>query len=149
MKYLQLACAATLSTVVSLSTAAFTLDETNRVAISILSYAAGSMEDDISETADYGVLRLISAQWEQAEEILRAQNVLVSTSEVISASVPDRPGGLSSLLSVLAKENIDISYMYSVFGKANSGANMVFKVNDVDGVEKILVENGFEINTID
>lgn len=56
MKYLQLACAATLSTVVSLSTAAFTLDETNRVAISILSYAAGSMEDDISETADYPVL---------------------------------------------------------------------------------------------
>ena len=103
----------------------------------------------ISETADYGVLRLISAQWEQAEEILRAQNVLVSTSEVISASVPDKPGGLSSLLSVLAKENVDISYMYSVFGKANGGANMVFKVSDVDGVEKILVENGFEINTID
>lgn len=55
MKHLQLACAATLSTVVSLSTAAFTSDETNEVAKSILSYAAGDMEDDISETADYPV----------------------------------------------------------------------------------------------
>ena len=103
----------------------------------------------ISETSDYGVLRLIASEWERAEQILRSSEILVSTSDVISVSVPDRPGGLCSLLTVLAKENISVSYMYSVFGKTNGGANMVFKVADVEKVEKILVEKGFRIDTID
>ena len=103
----------------------------------------------ISETADYGVLRLIASEWERAQQILKDSQILVSTSDVISVSVPDRPGGLSSLLSVLADEDIDVSYMYSVFGKTNGGANMVFKVADVEKVEKILTEKGFRIDTID
>lgn len=103
----------------------------------------------ISETADYGVLRLIASEWERAQEILKGSQILVSTSDVISVSVPDKPGGLSSLLSVLADEDIDVSYMYSVFGKTNGGANMVFKVADVEKVEKILTDKGFKIDTID
>lgn len=103
----------------------------------------------ISETADYGVLRLIASEWERAEQILKGSQVLVSTSDVISVSVPDKPGGLSSLLSVLAAEDVDVSYMYSVFGKTNGGANMVFKVADVEKVEKILTDKGFRIDTID
>lgn len=103
----------------------------------------------ISETADYGVLRLIASEWERAQQILKDSQILVSTSDVISVSVPDRPGGLSSLLSVLADEDIDVSYMYSVFGKTNGGANMVFKVADVEKVEKILTDKGFKIDTID
>ena len=103
----------------------------------------------ISETADYGVLRLIASEWERAEKILRAEDIPVSTSDVISVSVPDRPGGLSVLLTVLSNENVSVSYMYSVFGKTNGGANMVFKVADVEAVEKILKDNGYEIDTID
>lgn len=102
----------------------------------------------ISETSDYGVLRLIASEWELAQKLLREQGVVVDTSSVIAVSVPDKPGGLSGLLTVLSDANIDISYMYSVFGKANGGANMVFKVADVDGVEKILVDNGFKIDSI-
>lgn len=103
----------------------------------------------ISETTDYGVLRLIASEWERAEKILREQGILVTTTDVVSVSVADQPGGLSSLLSVLAKDNIDISYMYSVFGKKNGGANMVLKVADVAKVEKLLKDNGFSIDTID
>lgn len=103
----------------------------------------------ISETADYGVLRLIAKEWERAEAILRAESIPVSTSDVISVSVPDRPGGLSSLLTVLAEAGVSVSYMYSVFGKSNGGANMVFKVSDVSEVEKTLTDKGFKIDTID
>ena len=103
----------------------------------------------ISETTDYGVLRLIASEWERAEKILREQGILVTTTDVVSVSVADQPGGLSSLLSVLAKDNIDISYMYSVFGKNNGGANMVLKVADVAKVEALLKDNGFNIDTID
>lgn len=103
----------------------------------------------ISETSDYGVLRLIVAEWERAEKILREQNVIVSLSSVVVVSVPDRPGGLSSLVKVLSDNNIDISYMYSVFGKHNGGANMIFKVADVENVEQILEDNGFITDTLD
>lgn len=103
----------------------------------------------ISETADYGVLRLIIADWQRAVSILKDEGALVSTTDVITVSVPDKPGGLSSLLKVLAEEDIGVSYMYSVFGKKNGGANMVLKVSDVEKVEEILVSNGFNIDTID
>ena len=103
----------------------------------------------ISETADYGILRLIASEWEKAEVILKENGVVVSMSDVIAVSVPDEPGGLCSLLTVLAKENIDISYMYSVFGKHDGKANMVFRVADVENVEKILKENGFKTDSID
>lgn len=103
----------------------------------------------ISETADYGVLRLITSEWERAKQILTEDNVLVSISDVVTVSVPDRPGGLSSLVKVLSDNNISVSYMYSVFGKTNGGANMVFKVQDVEAVEKILTDNGYKTDTID
>lgn len=98
----------------------------------------------ISETADYGVLRLIASDWQLAEKTLREANIPVSTSDVILASVPDAPGGLSSLLKVLADRDIDFSYMYSVFGRTEGTANMILKVADIDAVEKLLSENGFK-----
>lgn len=98
----------------------------------------------ISETADYGVLRLIASDWQLAEKILREENIPVNVSDVILASVPDAPGGLSSLLKILADRDIDFSYMYSVFGRTEGAANMILKVADIDAVEKILSENGFK-----
>lgn len=103
----------------------------------------------ISETSDYGVLRLIASEWEKAEKVLNEKEIVSKISSVIAVSVPDKPGGLCSLLNVLSDNNIDISYMYSVFGKHNGGANMVFKVADVENVEKILQENGFKTDTLD
>ena len=103
----------------------------------------------ISETEDYGVLRLIASEWERAVSVLQENGIVVSLSPVIVVSVPDKPGGLNSLLSALSEENVNVSYMYSVFGRHDGSANMVFKVEDIENVEKMLTEKGFKIALLD
>lgn len=98
----------------------------------------------ISETSDYGVLRLISADYASAEKVLRDNGFLVNLTPVVCVAVDNKPGGLCGLLKVLSDNKTDISYMYSVFGEENGSAKMIIKVRDITALEKILADNGIE-----
>lgn len=99
---------------------------------------------NIAETSDYGVLRLIADKPQAAATTLLEQGFILSMTPVVAVSVPDQPGGLAKVLDVLAKENIDVEYMYSVFGQVNGLAHMVFRVADTDKLISILKGNGLE-----
>lgn len=103
----------------------------------------------IAETTDYGVLRLIVTDTEKAKKALSQKEIITSQVAVTAVSVPDQPGGLGKLLKLLAEKNIDISYMYSVFGQADGQAHMIFRVHDTDTLEKTLRENGIKTETIE
>lgn len=95
----------------------------------------------IAETADYGVLRLIAADPQEASRILLEHGFILSMTPVIAVAVPDEPGGLAKLLDILAKAGMDIEYMYSVFSRRESLACMIFRVADIQRMEDILTEN--------
>lgn len=99
---------------------------------------------NIAETSDYGVLRLIADNPQAAATTLLEQGFILSMTPVVAVSVPDQPGGLAKVLDVLAKENIDVEYMYSVFGHVNGLAHMVFRVADTDKLISVLKDNGLE-----
>ncbi len=99
---------------------------------------------NIAETSDYGVLRLIADNPQAAATTLLEQGFILSMTPVVAVSVPDQPGGLAKVLDVLAKENIDVEYMYSVFGQVNGLAHMVFRVADTDKLISFLKDNGLE-----
>lgn len=101
----------------------------------------------IAETADYGVLRLIAADPQEASRILLEHGFILSMTPVIAVTVPDEPGGLAKLLAILAKAGMDIEYMYSVFSRRESLACMIFRVADIQRMEDILTENG--ISSVD
>ena len=103
----------------------------------------------IAETTDYGVLRLIVTDTEKAKKALSEKEIITSQVAVTAVSVPDQPGGLGKLLKLLAEKNIDISYMYSVFGQADGQAHMIFRVHDTDKLEETLRENGIKTETIE
>lgn len=103
----------------------------------------------IAETTDYGVLRLIVSDTEKAKKALSQKEIITSQVAVTAVSVPDQPGGLGKLLKLLAEKNIDISYMYSVFGQADGQAHMIFRVHDTDKLEETLRENGIKTETIE
>ena len=96
----------------------------------------------IAETTDYGVLRIIASRPQEAVNILLNNGFIISMTPVLAAAVPDQPGGLAKLLAVLAKENLDIEYMYSMFGHGDGLAYMIFRVADVDRLAAILTANG-------
>ena len=99
---------------------------------------------NIAETSDYGVLRLIADKPQEAATTLLEQGFILSMTPVVAVSVPDTPGGLAKVLDVLAKENIDVEYMYSVFGQVDGLAHMVFRVSDTEKLIAVLKANGVE-----
>ena len=96
----------------------------------------------IAETTDYGVLRIIATHSQEAASILLNHGFILSMTPVVAVSVPDRPGGLAQLLTVLANAAIDIEYMYSMFGRGDGLAYMIFRVNDVEQLNTVLRSHG-------
>ena len=97
---------------------------------------------NIAETADYGVLRLIVDDASKAFSILLEQGFILTMTPVVGVAVPDTPGGLSKVLGVISRAEIDVEYMYSVFGQRDGQACMIFRVADSDALTKLLEANG-------
>lgn len=93
---------------------------------------------NIAETADYGILRIISDDSDKAAKLLRDNGFIVTETPVAAAAVPNKAGGLNELLNIISKEGIDIEYMYSVFGQKDGLAYMIFKVKDVEAFISVL-----------
>ncbi len=96
----------------------------------------------IAETADYGVLRLIADKPQEASNVLLEHGFILSMTPVVAVAVPDQPGGLARVLSVLSRAQIDIEYMYSVFGQVQGQAYMIFRVKDEDLLRGVLAAEG-------
>ena len=101
----------------------------------------------IAETSDYGVLRLITSSPQEAANILLGSGCVLSMTPVLAVAVPDRPGGLAKLLSIVAQAGIDVEYMYSMFGNGNGMAYMIFRVADLERLESVLTANGISPST--
>ncbi len=93
---------------------------------------------NIAETADYGILRIISDDSDKAAKLLRDNGFIVTETPVAAAAVPNKAGGLNDLLNIISKEEIDIEYMYSVFGQKDGLAYMIFKVKNVEAFISVL-----------
>lgn len=93
---------------------------------------------NIAETADYGILRIISDDSDKAAKLLRDNGFIVTETPVAAAAVPNKAGGLNDILNIISKEEIDIEYMYSVFGQKDGLAYMIFKVKDVEAFISVL-----------
>ena len=84
----------------------------------------------IAETSDYGLARMIVDDAHKASSVLLQHGDILSMTPVWAVEVPDNPGGLADLLDLLAKEQIDVEYMYSLFTHKEGLAYMVMRVSN-------------------
>ena len=84
----------------------------------------------IAETADYGLARMIVDDSYKASAILLQHGDILSMTPVWALEVPDRPAGLSELLTVLAEAHVDVEYMYSLFTHRDGFAYMIMRISD-------------------
>ena len=84
----------------------------------------------IAETSDYGLARMIVDAAHKASSVLLQHGDILSMTPVWAVEVPDSPGGLADLLDLLAKEQIDVEYMYSLFTHKEGLAYMVMRVSN-------------------
>lgn len=81
----------------------------------------------VSDTADYGILRLVVDDPEAAAEALRSSGFTVREDDVICIDLPDVPGGLAGVLKLVASAGVNIEYVYSLVS-----TYVVINVADVD-----------------
>ena len=100
----------------------------------------------IADTERFGVLRVIADDPAKADEVLDAAGETFRIRELVAFSMPDRAGGLSEVLSVLAENDINMEYLYALItGKDRNKACAVMRVEDNEKTERILRENGIEV----
>lgn len=98
----------------------------------------------IAEVRDFGILRIIVSDVEKAMEVLEDDHI-ITTTEVVSAIMEDKAGALYDILQALESANVNIEYMYAYTGEVTGSANVVFRVDDIEGAEAELRKAGVEV----
>ena len=89
----------------------------------------------VSDTVDYGILRLIVDAPAVASAALRAEGFTVREDEVICIDLPDIPGGLAGVLKIVASAGVNIEYVYSLIA-----TYVVINVADVERAARLLAD---------
>jgi hypothetical protein len=99
----------------------------------------------LSDTQQFGILRLIVRDWRKAKTVLEQAGCVVNLTEVVALEVADRPGGLAALLELIEREGVNIEYMYAfTFGRKEK-AVMIFRFDDPDKALELLRLNNVNV----
>ena len=87
-------------------------------------------------------MRMIVRGHDKACSALREAGYLVSTNYVTAVEIPDEPGGLARVVSILAGHGVNIEYTYAFMTRSHGRACVVFRVEDNEAAEQILAGEG-------
>ena len=99
----------------------------------------------IADTSDYGIVRMIASDPERAKAVLDEAGHVANIRVVTAFAVPDCPGGLAKVLSLLENEGVNIEYLYALVTSRPDKAYAVMRTDNEERAEKILVENNIEL----
>lgn len=81
----------------------------------------------LADTQQFGILRLVVHDWEQARKVLVAADFVVKVTDVVALEIPDRPGGLAGILEVIEQAGVNVEYMYAFTAKQEGQGLMLFR----------------------
>lgn len=99
----------------------------------------------IAEASDFGIVRMIVNNPDEAARVLRENNFTCSTTEVLALEIEDKPGSLFRALESFRKRDLNIEYMYAFTEKRGDRAVMIFRFDDIEAAKESLVEEGYNI----
>lgn len=86
----------------------------------------------LADTADFGILHMIVADWERAAALLEDNGFIARVNEVLAVEVSDQPGGLADVLAALEGTGLNIEYMYAFPIMSGGKAVLIFRFDDPD-----------------
>ena len=107
----------------------------------------GIIAATVSDTSEFGILRLITSNNEKAKEVLDKNNVASNMSDVILFSCGDKVGGFYEKIKKLSVSNISIEYMYCFSFKESS--YVIIKVPNTLKAVDAMKRNGIEACTLE
>ncbi len=99
----------------------------------------------LADTADFGILRLIVDRTDLATRILKENGFTLGLTEMVALEVPDRPGGLWGILTVLEGAGMNVEYMYAFVQKAEENAVIIFRFDEPERAARVLREAGVRV----
>jgi hypothetical protein len=99
----------------------------------------------LADTQQFGILRLIVQDWQRARAMLEKGGCVVNITEVVAIEVPDRPGGMLEILSVIEQAGMTVEYMYAFSVGAGDKAVLIFRFEDADAAIRVLTQAGVNI----
>jgi hypothetical protein len=99
----------------------------------------------LADTEQFGILRLIVREWEQARRILEEAGWVVNLTEVVAVDVLDRPGGLAGALKVIEGAGLNIEYLYAFSLRRADKAILIFRFEDPDRAIEVLQGAGLHV----
>lgn len=97
----------------------------------------------LADQTDFGILRLIVNDADEAARALKEAGFAVRKTPVVAVLIPDRPGGLATALRAL--RGIDVEYMYAFVRRSGEDAIVVFRFEDVEKAVEALRRAGARI----
>jgi len=99
----------------------------------------------LADTSDFGILRLIVDQPDQAQTLLKEQGFTVNKTHVVAVEVPDQPGGLATILNVLEDNHINVEYMYAFVERCQDNAVIIFRFDAIEAAINALTGAGMHV----
>jgi hypothetical protein len=100
----------------------------------------------LADTSDFGILRMIVDDIDKALSVLKDRDFIVKETAVVAIEVPDKPGGLATVLEILCIANINVEYMYAFFEQPENKALLIFRFEDPDKAISVLGRKGIVIS---
>lgn len=97
----------------------------------------------LADTSDFGIVRMIVDDHDKAKAVLTGKGHAVNVREVIAVCVPDRPGGMSEVMSFLDGAGVNIEYSYAFAFHKGEKAVLVFRFSDNARAESALKAAGY------
>ena len=94
----------------------------------------------VSDTADYGILRLVVDDPARGHDVLSKAGFTIKESEVICIKLPDEPGSLANVLKVVSDAGVNIEYVYSLIS-----TYVVVNVGDADRALQLLSDQPVQL----
>lgn len=84
----------------------------------------------MADTEQFGILRLIIHEWDDAKTVLEGAGFAVTVTPVVATEVEDRPGGMAAILDILENDKLNIEYMYALTFRRGNSAILIFRFDD-------------------
>ena len=94
----------------------------------------------LADTAEYGLLRIISDKPQDGKTALSAAGFSTMLTDVFILSIPHEPGALQQILRVISDEELSVEYMYGL-SVGGDEASIVVKMSDLIKADEVFAKH--------
>ena len=92
----------------------------------------------VSDTVDFGVIRIVADEHEEAKKVLRQEGLSFVEVDVLAIETQNRPGALAQIAHKLSKAKVNVEYVYSGASDEKGFARIVLRVSNLARAKQAL-----------